>query len=414
MNVEVINTGSELLIGQVVNTNIGLLGHELLSLGLTINRQITVPDGKGIKDAIGESIGRSDIILITGGLGPTEDDLTREMVSEYLGAKLSEDQSLVDAIRNRIESNGSTMRDINRKQAMVPSGAVVLKNENGTAPGLYIKPSDRTEGAHIYLLPGPPRELMPIFQDQVVPLIKNALIEREIVIPLCVNTFFSGLGESELASRINQLLSDERDTFDLGYCIKPGGVVVRCIGDPAIVSSVSEKIRNEFSENYISNDHSSLPAVVVEELMKRNKSVSIAESCTGGAIASLITDISGSSNVFSVGFITYANSAKNEILGVDNNDLNNFGAVSEPVVKAMAEGCLKRSGSNYAVAVSGIAGPTGGTEEKPVGTVFIGIANHGEPTLVHRYCFRAERLIFKEKVSMTAINLLRKRIIGAL
>ena len=414
MKVEVINTGSELLIGQVINTNIGRLGHELLSLGLTINRQITVPDGEGIRDVIGESIRRSDIILITGGLGPTEDDLTREMVSEHLGAKMTEDQELVDVIRRRIESNGAIMRDINRKQAMVPDVAVVLKNNNGTAPGLYIKPYDKTEGAHIYLLPGPPGELMPIFQDQVLPSIKNALLEREIEVPSCVNTFFSGIGESELASRIDQILCDDKGSFDLGYCIKPGGVVVRCIGDPVIVSNITKKLRMEFPEHYISNDHASLPALVVDELIKRNESVSFAESCTGGAIASLITDMPGSSNVFNVGFVTYANSAKNEILDVDDNLLNECGAVSEPVVKAMAEGCLERSGANYAVAVSGIAGPTGGTKEKPVGTVFIGIASREKTTFVESYCYRSERVIFKEKVSMTAINLLRKRIIGLL
>ena len=178
MNVEVINTGSELLIGQVINTNVGHLGQELLSLGLSINRQITVPDGEGIKDVIEESIKRSDIVLITGGLGPTDDDLTREMVSEHIGLQLVEDNELVDSIRRRIESNGTKMRKINRKQAMVPLGAVVLHNANGTAPGLYIKPSDKTDGAQIYLLPGPPRELMPIFQEQVIPLIKNALLEH--------------------------------------------------------------------------------------------------------------------------------------------------------------------------------------------------------------------------------------------
>jgi nicotinamide-nucleotide amidase len=414
MNVEVINTGSELLIGQVINTNIGHLGRELLSLGLSINRQITVPDGNGIKDVIGESISRSDIILITGGLGPTEDDLTREMISGFLGAKLTEDQAIVDSIRERIESNGSTMRAINRKQAMVPDGAVVLKNDNGTAPGLYLKPNDKTEGAHIYLLPGPPKELMPIFQEQVIPLIKNALQERQLPIPSCVNTFFSGIGESELASRIDKILLDKKGTFDLGYCIKPGGVVVRCIGEAGIVSSVSKMIRKRFSENYIASDHASLPAALVEELIKRKETVAIAESCTGGAIASLITDISGSSKVFNFGFVTYANTAKNELLGVTNDDLNEFGAVSEPVVRSMAEGCMEKSGANYAIAVSGIAGPTGGTKEKPVGTVFIGIASHGRPTFVEEYCYRVGRLIFKEKVSMTAINLLRKRILGLL
>ncbi|MEC7357562.1 MAG: CinA family nicotinamide mononucleotide deamidase-related protein [Verrucomicrobiota bacterium] len=414
MNVEVINTGSELLIGQVINTNIGHLGRELLSLGLSINRQITVPDGNGIKDVIGESIRRSDIILITGGLGPTEDDLTREMVSDFLGAKLTEDKSIVDSIRTRIESNGFTMREINRKQAMVPDGAVVLKNDNGTAPGLYLKPNNRTEGAHIYLLPGPPKELIPIFQEQVIPLIKNALQERQIEIPSCVNAFFSGIGESELASRIDKILLDKKGTFDLGYCIKPGGVVVRCTGEAGIVSAVSKMIRKEFSENYITSDHSSLPAALVEELKKRKETVAIAESCTGGAIASLITDVSGSSKVFNFGFVTYANTAKNELLGVTNDDLNRFGAVSEPVVRSMAEGCMEKAGANYAIAVSGIAGPTGGTKEKPVGTVFIGIASHGKPTFVEEYCYRVGRIIFKEKVSMTAINLLRKRIVGLL
>ena len=414
MNVEVINTGSELLIGQVINTNVGRLGQELLSLGLSIDRQTTVPDGDGIRDLIGESIIRSDIVIITGGLGPTDDDLTREMVAEHIGAQLVEDDTLVKRIRQRIESNGSRMREINRKQAMVPIGAVVLHNENGTAPGLYIRPNDKNDDTHIYLLPGPPRELMPIFQEQVMPLIKNSLLENNITVPLCVNTFFSGIGESELAARIDKLNLYAEGPFDLGYCIKPGGVVVRCIGDPTIVDRVSKIIRESFSEEYIANDDASLPALVVEELNRRKQRVAIAESCTGGLIASLITDISGSSDVFDVGFVTYANRAKEEFLGVDNNDLDNFGAVSGPVVMAMAEGCLENSGADYAVAVSGIAGPTGGTEEKPVGTVFIGIASQGGETLVRHYCYNSNRLIFKEKVSMAALNLLRKRIFGLL
>ncbi|MEE3175923.1 MAG: competence/damage-inducible protein A, partial [Verrucomicrobiota bacterium] len=180
MIVEVINTGSELLIGQVINTNVGLLGQELLSLGLRINRQTTVPDGMVIKDVVGDAINRSDLVIITGGLGPTGDDLTREMVSELIDAKLFEDKSLVEKIRKRIESNSATMRDINRKQAMVPLGAIILNNANVTAPGLYIEPGDKTKNAHIYLLPGPPRELIPIFQEQVKPLIKKALLEHKI------------------------------------------------------------------------------------------------------------------------------------------------------------------------------------------------------------------------------------------
>ncbi|MEE2966349.1 MAG: CinA family nicotinamide mononucleotide deamidase-related protein [Verrucomicrobiota bacterium] len=414
MNIEVINTGSELLIGQVINTNVGRLGQELLSLGLSINRQITVPDGEGIKDVIGESIKRSDIVLITGGLGPTDDDLTREMVSEHIGLQLVEDGVLVDSIRRRIESNGSKMREINRKQAMVPVGAVVLHNANGTAPGLYIKPSHRTEGAQIYLLPGPPRELMPIFQEQVIPLIKNSLMEHGMDVPVCVNTFFSGIGESELASRIDDMNLYEEGDFDLGYCLKPGGVVVRCIGQPSTVNRASEIIREAFSDEYISNVHTSLPRAVVDELMQREQSVAIAESCTGGLISSLITDVSGSSKVFGVGYVTYANNAKEETLDVSNDDLDDFGAVSEPVVKSMVEGCLEKSDADHAVAVSGIAGPTGGTVEKPVGTVFIGIASKGEGTYVRRYCYSSDRLIFKEKVSMTALNLLRKRVVGLL
>ena len=414
MIVEVINTGSELLIGQVINTNVGLLGQELLSLGLRINRQTTVPDGMVIKDVVGEAIKRSDIVIITGGLGPTGDDLTREMVSELIDAKLFEDKSLVEKIRKRIESNGATMRDINRKQAMVPLEAIILENANGTAPGLYIEPSDKTKNAHIYLLPGPPRELIPIFQEQVKPLIKNSLLEHKIDIPSCVNSFFSGLGESELAARIDELLFDEKGAFDLGYCIKPGGVVVRCIGDKAIVIRASERLKEAFSEYFISHDHTSLPAVAVEELIKREQRVAIAESCTGGLIASTITDVPGSSNVFDVGFVTYANHAKSEILGIDIKDLDKSGAVSEVVVMAMAEGCLKRTGADHAVAVTGIAGPTGGTKEKPTGTVFIGIASQENPTFVDSFCFKTDRLMFKEKVSLTAINLLRKRIIGLL
>lgn len=413
MTIEIINTGSELLNGQVVNTNVGHIGQRLLSLGLSINRQISVPDGDVIKDVLCESISRSDVVIVTGGLGPTHDDVSKEMLAELLNLELYEDELIVEKIRTRIESNGTEMRQINLKQALVPMGGIPLANENGTAPGIYLNTPYKEKEVHIFLLPGPPNELLPIYDDSVETILKSLLKKSRCKIPLCINLFFAGLGESELASRVTEITSDIKSDVEFGYCLKPGGIILRCIGDESEVTEISNKIIKQLDRYYLGDGIDSLPLSVVNTLLQKNRTLAVAESCTGGYLTSLLTDVPGSSNVFNVGYITYSNQFKNELLNVSSDILNHRGAVSSEVAIAMSEGCLDQSNASYALSITGIAGPGGGSECKPVGTVYISLASKLHETLVVKKLYQTSRLLFKEKVSMYALNLVRESLLSS-
>ena len=413
MVIEIINTGSELLNGQVVNTNVCHIGQRLLSIGLSINRQISVPDGDVIKDVLYESIKRSDIVIVTGGLGPTHDDVSKEMLAELLDLELYEDELIVEKIRTRIESNGTKMRQINLKQALVPMGGIPLGNENGTAPGIYLNAPYKDKEVHIFLLPGPPKELLPIYDDSVEPVLKSLLNKSSFKIPFCINLFFAGLGESELASRVSEITSSIENDVEFGYCLKPGGIILRCIGDEVEVTVLSNKIINLLEAYYLGDGIDSLPLSVVKSLSKKNRTLAVAESCTGGYLTSLLTDVPGSSNVFNVGYITYSNQFKDELLNVSSDLINNRGAVSSEVAIAMSEGCLNQSNASYALSITGIAGPGGGCEGKPVGTVYISLASKLHETLVVKKHYQTSRLLFKEKVSMYALNLVRESLLSS-
>jgi len=413
MRVEVINTGTELLLGQVVNTHVGYFGEKLLGLGLRIERQSAIPDGDAIKAVLEESMTRAEIILVTGGLGPTSDDITREMTAELLGLELDEDHEITDAIRRRVERAGRRkMREINRRQAMVPHGAEVLTNDYGTAPGLYLPAGLRDGSPHIFLLPGPPRELKPMWDESVEPRLRTVLAGAGVEVPVTRNHFFMGMGESELASRIEPALGDALERFELGYCLKAGGIIVRCIGSEAVVDPLAEAIRGASEPDYVGEGDPFIESVVVKSLAARGQTVATAESCTGGLIASRITDVPGSSEVFGHGFVTYANEAKRDLVGVGEDLLEEHGAVSELVVRAMAEGALRVSGADHALAARGIAGPGGGSDEKPVGTVWLGLASKEGETFARRYVFKTDRAHFKERTSGTALDLLRRRLGG--
>ena len=413
MNIEVINTGSELLIGQVVNTNVGHIGQRLSSIGLSINRQISVPDGDVIKNVLAESIDRSDIVIVTGGLGPTHDDVSKEMLSELLNLELYEDDLIVEKIRTRIESNGTKMRQINTKQALVPTGGIPLENDNGTAPGIYLNTNYKNKEVHIFLLPGPPKELLPIYDNSVEPILKSLLNKSSLKVPSCINLFFSGLGESELSTRVTEITSNIKNNVEFGYCLKPGGIILRCTGDESIVTEISNKIIKELEMYYLGDGIDSLPLSVVHALSKKDRTLAVAESCTGGYLTSLLTDVPGSSNVFNVGYITYSNHFKKELLNVSSDLLNNHGAVSPEVATAMAEGCLNQSNASYALAITGIAGPGGGSVDKPVGTVYISLASKFNETLVEKKIYQTSRFLFKEKVAMYALNLVRESLLSS-
>ena len=405
MRVEVLNTGTELLLGHVVNTHLKYLAEALFPVGLRIGRQVTVPDGDPIRDALAETFGRADIVIVTGGLGPTTDDVTREAVAELLGLELVHDPEVMAAIEARFARRGMQMSERNARQAQRPREATVLANANGTAPGLYVPPLERAvRTPHLFLLPGPPRELKPMFEDAVLPILRSVVPSGSAA--GMRNFRLSGLGESLVEQRIGPALL--AIGIELGYCARPGEVDVRTIGAPELLERAEVIIRERLGEHIVSLDERSMEKVVVDLLIERGATVATAESCTGGHLANCLTNVPGASAVFLEGFVTYANEAKTRALGVDADLIAAHGAVSAEVASAMAEGALEKAGVDFALATTGIAGPGGGSDAKPVGTVFIALASKDRETQVQRFRFATDRETFKSLTVQAALDLLRR------
>lgn len=430
MRIELINTGTELLLGQTLNTHAHWLGGEMFQLGLRLQRQVCIPDGEEIRLALLESIPRSDVVLVTGGLGPTSDDITREITASLFGLPLEQDESVLEHIRVYLARRHRELNANSCRQAQVPRGAQVLPNRFGTAPGLYFPPQPGVvEGVaqtpHIFLLPGPPRELKPMWTDQVLPQLRAMLASTP---PQLRNFKLFGLGEAQVAETLEAPLL-ATGIVELGYCVRPGEVILRAIGAPAALDACGVLVRGAFGDRLFSETDELMEQVVVRLLRERGQSVATAESCTGGLIANRLTNVPGASAVFGWGFVTYANEAKVRVLGVPPGVLESHGAVSEPVVRAMAEGALRASEADHALAVTGTAGPDGGTAEKPVGTVWIALASRvaapagpaaggsvradgSVRTTSLREFFPFERDMFKVMTSQTALDLLRRRLAG--
>ncbi len=413
MRLELINTGTELLLGSTINTHLSWLGANLFPFGLRIARQLAVPDGEVIKEALRETVGRAEIVIVTGGLGPTSDDITREMTAELLGLSMREDAGVHTHIKTYLSLRKREMNHHTRRQVMVPEGATVLHNEFGTAPGLYLPPHPVPAAAgalspHLLLLPGPPRELKPMFTRLVVPILKT--ITAGTGVRKMGNYKLSGLGETQVSTTVEEPLLSLGD-IELGYCARPGEVIVRVIGTAEQLAAAETIIAAAFPRNYFASDDVPIEHVVVDLLTRMGQTVSVAESCTGGCVAHRITNIPGASNVFGRAFVTYANEAKTEILGVPPAMLAAHGAVSREVAGAMASGCLAASRADHALALTGIAGPGGGSETKPVGTVFIALASRAQPEpVVEHHILRLEREGFKNLAAQTALDLLRRRL----
>jgi nicotinamide-nucleotide amidase len=406
MRVEILNTGTELLLGSVINTNLRLFAEALFPLGLRIERQVAVPDGVAIRDALAEAIGRAEIVLITGGLGPTTDDITRDIVAELLGVEMIHDESVMAAIEQRFARRGLKMSPRNRLQAQRPREAVVLPNGHGTAPGLYLAPrawKDRRT-PHLFLLPGPPRELQPMLTESVLPILQKALPPRPLVQMRVAR--IAGLGESNVEELVGEQLLALG--LELGYCARPGEVEVRTIGTPEVLDQADRIISEFLGAHIISRDQRALEKVIVDLLTERRETLAIAESCTGGFVAHRITNVPGASVVFLQGFVTYANTAKERALGVDPTLIAQHGAVSAEVAQAMAEGARRAADADHALATTGLAGPGGGSEEKPIGTVFIALATKLGATVSERHRFGSNRENFKDHASQAALNLLRR------
>lgn len=409
MTVEILNTGSELLLGNVVNTHLAWLGQQLFPLGLRVSRQTTVPDGDAIRTVLEEAFPRCEILIVTGGLGPTTDDITREITAELLKRPLVEDPAIFEEIARRLEKRRITLRERMRRQAMVPEGAVVLPNANGTAPGLYLSASelDGTKTPHLFLFPGPPRELQPMFIDHALPILESIVSDRGDTI--CRVYRVVGMGESTVEEILGLALS-ERGDLEVGYCARPNEVDFRLIGPAALIAEVEPLVLSTLGDHVVAFDNESLEKRIVEELRKSKRTLATAESCTGGLVAHRITNVPGSSEIFLEGYVTYSNEAKSRSVNVPAELIETLGAVSEPVACAMAEGARLTTGAEFGIGITGIAGPGGGTETKPVGTVFIALAQEGEQTLCRREYFPTDRETFKQLASQTALDMLRRRL----
>jgi nicotinamide-nucleotide amidase len=403
--VEVINTGTELLFGSVVNTHLAYLGQQLFSLGLRVDRQTAIPDGFAIADVVREAASRSRLLIITGGLGPTSDDVTRDVVAELTGRPLRFEESVFSEIEAHVVKRGFRLSDAIKRQAYIPESATVLPNDFGTAPGLYLPATPAFPD--LFMLPGPPRELRPMFQVYATPIIRE-IVGHSDLRAMVFRT--SGIGESAIQEMVGADL-DAIPAVEVGYCAGVGAVDLRIIGTSSAIEQGAKIIRDKLEPYIVSADGRELEEIVVERLTRRNETIAVAESCTGGWLASRITNVSGSSAAFLEGNVTYSNEAKIRTLNVPAALIERLGAVSEEVAAAMAEGAQKRSGATYALSTTGVAGPTGGTEEKPVGTVFIGFASATGVTEVQKIFYPTDRLTFKQVISQRALDLLRKRLV---
>jgi nicotinamide-nucleotide amidase len=419
MIVELINTGSELMLGRTLNTHQQWLCRRLADLGFVVTRQVAIADGAhDIQQAVRESLSRADLILVTGGLGPTSDDVTRDLIAELLGKPLHEDPAIVAELKKFFEERKRPMPARNLVQAQVPEGAVVLPNPNGTAPGLAMQVSpnsfhDDGKPTWLIMLPGPPRELHPMFKDAVVPLLQRELPPQIFV---CRTIRTAGVGESALAEQIESPLQPlVAAGLELGYCARPGQVDVRLASRKpdaeAIVSEAQQIVERVFAKNIFAHDDEDIEAVIVRELTARKQTLALAESCTGGCIAHRITNVPGASAVLIAGLVTYANEAKVKFVGVRPETLAAHGAVSEPVVREMAEGARRETGADYGIAVTGIAGPSGGSPEKPVGTAFIAVSSAMGMVAV-KQLNRFDRETFKDITSQQVLGMLRRVMAG--
>jgi nicotinamide-nucleotide amidase len=405
MKAALLNTGTELLLGDVQDLHLSFIAREILPLGLRIEEQRIVPDGPAIRETLADLLPRADIVFVTGGLGPTTDDMTREIVAELLGLELDLDEKVMATITERLRKRGIRATDRISRQAFVPRGAQVLPNQNGTAPGLYLWAGINP---HLFLLPGPPRELQPMFRESVRPILRQLV---QGAAPIARRLYkIANTGESIIEEAIGESIL-AIPGIELGYCARPGEVEIRIIGEPVAIEQADAIIQAKLGSSIFSADDQTLEEVIVQLLRERKETMAVAESCTGGLLAHRITNVPGASEVFLAGYIAYSNAAKIDLLAVDPKLIERYGAVSEEVAGAMAEGARNRAKSNHALATTGIAGPSGGSAEKPVGTLFLALASEDAGTTVRKLFFPSDRETFKQIAGQVAFDLLRQKLI---
>lgn len=411
MVAELVSVGTEILLGNIVNTNAAYLSEMCARLGLSVYYQTVVGDNKErMTETFQTALSRSDVVIITGGLGPTKDDLTKETAAKVLGMKLVEDahtrQRIEKYLDDYVKSHPrNTVTENNWKQALVPEGAKVLDNDNGTAPGLILEKDGKT----VVLLPGPPGELKPLFEEQVYPYLKKE--QPEVIYSQMVK--ICGIGESIVETKIADLI-EKQDNPTIAPYAKTGEVHLRItarakdkVEAKKLIKPVTRELKVRFGKNiYTTDEKKTLEEAVVELLAAKDMTVTTAESCTGGAIAARIVNVPGASDVFKQGFVTYSNKAKRKYLMVKKSTLKSEGAVSEKTAREMAKGGCFMTKSDACIAVTGIAGPGGGTDSKPVGLVYISCCVGGHVEV--RECqFNGSRSQVREQSVVSALTLLR-------
>lgn len=406
MLAEIITIGDEILIGQIVDTNSAWMAQQLNNAGIGVKQISSVSDNKQhILTALNEAGKRADLIFITGGLGPTKDDITKNTLAEYFGVGMVENKEALDNVLRIFAKYNRPMLDINKAQALVPANCEVIVNKNGTAPGMWFN----VEGKIYVSMPGVPFEMMYMMEEEVIPKIKT-LFKLPAIIHKTILTVDEG--ESFLATRIADIEDSLPQHIKLAYLPKPGQVRLRLSGRGDDEQSLRDEIEQyaakivaRVSENVAAEDDVALEKSILDFMAKRGLTLSVAESCTGGYISHLFTQHAGSSKVFFGGAVSYSNGLKESILDVKKETLDKYGAVSEETVVEMVEGALHHFKSDYAIAVTGIAGPGGGMPDKPVGTVWIAVAS-AQKTVQKKFTFGSKRLQNIERSASAALFML--------
>ncbi|MHC4442719.1 MAG: competence/damage-inducible protein A [Planctomycetota bacterium] len=412
MNAIIISIGSELIHGVTLDTNAAWLAQRVGEVGITVDLQITVGDElESIVEQINRACRSAEVVIISGGLGPTEDDLTRHALASAMGVELRLDENYVSKIRHFFTVRGREMPQANVIQAMFPIGSEPIENHCGTAPGIQAQ----IEKAAVFVLPGVPGEMRMMFDGRVLPLLAQRAGGEAILV---TTLYCFGAGESDIGSAIKDLMEPGRNP-SVGTTAKQGVIGVRIYSRASspqaaqkLMDQLADRVRQQLGTLVFGQDDPRLSQAVARLLVDRHQTVSTAESCTGGLIAKNLTDISGSSEYFLQGFITYSNQAKISLLDVPAELIARHGAVSRQVADAMAVNCRKISKSDYAISVTGIAGPTGGSPEKPVGLVYIGLADkHGCEVTEHRIGEFLDRQDIRDRAHKTALNRLRLKLL---
>ena len=412
MRAEIITVGTEILLGDILNTNTHYLSNELANMGIDIYYQTTVGDNEErLLNQLNDSLKRSDLIILTGGLGPTQDDITKEVCAKYLNLQMELHKESWDKIVEIYDKMKRIPTENNRKQAYFPVDSTILPNKYGTAPGCIMQKGNKT----IIVMPGPPKEMQPMFDNYVKPFLlkDNSYVLKSKVLRII------GVGESKIENDLLDLIDKQTNPTIATYA-KDGECTVRITAKSKNIEEVEDlilpvykEIKNRFKEKVYGEDETTIEDEVAKLLVNNNLKIAVAESCTGGMVSSALINYPGISSVFMEGCVTYSNEAKMMSLGVKEETLNTFGAVSEECAKEMAEGVSKRHNTNIGLSTTGIAGPEGGSDDKPVGLVYMGITINNK-TIVKKYVFNGDRQQIRNRACKTLLNDLRLELLNIL